>query len=149
MTKRAQITRKITDHAGELRHAVEVSARERGDYFKKGAKRPENAGRKAGTPNKVTALLKDALIHAAEAVGSDGKGTDGLVGYLATSAVKERAAYLRLLEKLLPYQLTGKDGGPMQLEHSTSDQLKERLKERGIPVVPSLMDAPAASKAVN
>lgn len=38
-------------------------------------------GRPKGTPNKTTALLKDAIIKAAEAAGSDGKGKGKLIGY--------------------------------------------------------------------
>jgi hypothetical protein len=38
-------------------------------------------GRKKGTPNKVTQSLRQAILMAAEAVGSNGKGAGGLVGY--------------------------------------------------------------------
>jgi hypothetical protein len=39
-------------------------------------------GRKPGTANRLTQELKDAVIEAAERVGSDLKGKDGLIGYL-------------------------------------------------------------------
>lgn len=111
--------------------------------FQKG--QPKIGGRKAGTKNKMTVLLKDAIIRAAEAEGSNSKGRDGLVGYLRTLARREPAVYGRLLEKLLPYQLTGKDGGPMQLEHRTKEQVLERFKERGLPIPASLMEMPVHS----
>jgi len=47
------------------------------------------------------------------------------------------------MEKLLPYQLTGKDGSPMQMVHTTKDQVIERFKERGLPLPPSLLEMPA------
>lgn len=38
------------------------------------------------------------MLQAASLVGQDGKGKDGLVGYLMSLAVKERAVYARLLK---------------------------------------------------
>lgn len=110
--------------------------------FKKGDPRPEGAGRKKGVENKVKTLMKDALIIAASNIGSDGKGKDGLVGFFERAARRELVAYLRIMEKLLPYQITGKDGGPMQLQHTTKEELVLRLKERGLPAPPSLLSAP-------
>ena len=39
---------------------------------------PKTGGRKRGVPNKTTALLKDAVLQAAEAAGDK----EGMVGYL-------------------------------------------------------------------
>jgi hypothetical protein len=111
--------------------------------FKKGEKRPEGAGRKKNTPNKTTTLLKEAIILAAEAEGSNQDGRDGLIGYLRVLSRREPAVFGRLLEKLLPYQLTGKDGSPMQMMHTTKEQVVERFKERGLPLPPSLLEMPA------
>lgn len=111
--------------------------------FKKGEARPEGAGRKKGSQNKTTVLLKEAIIMAAECEGSDQRGKEQLVGYLRTLARREPAVFGRLLEKLLPYQLTGKDGSPMQMVHTTKEQLVERFKERGLPMPSSLLNMPA------
>lgn len=105
----------------------------------------KKGGRKAGTPNKTSMLLKEAIILAAESEGLDRKGKDGLVGYLRMLSRREPAVFGRLMEKLLPYQLTGKDGSPMQMVHTTKDQLLERFKERGLPIPPSLMEMPTHS----
>ncbi len=43
---------------------------------------PPGPGRPKGVPNKTTALLKDAILKAAEGAGGQG----GLVGYLQTQA---------------------------------------------------------------
>ena len=74
---------------------------------KNGGKRP-GAGRKPGVPNKVTALLKDAILEAATLAG----GKSGLVGYLQKQAALTPASFLSLLGKVLPMQIegTGKDG---------------------------------------
>ena len=77
--------------------------------FAKGFTKPRTYGRKKGTPNKTTVMLKQAILDAAALVGQDGKGKDGLVGYLKMLAVKERPVYARLLERVLPLQLNVED----------------------------------------
>jgi hypothetical protein len=68
---------------------------------------PKTGGRRKGTPNKITALLKEAVIKAAEIVGEDGNGKNGLVGYLCAAAKENIPAFLTLLGKAMPLQLTG------------------------------------------
>lgn len=74
-------------------------------------------GRAKGTPNKTTALLKDAILQAAERAGNtlskDSKG--GLVAYLETRAIDEPKAFLALLGKVLPLQISGEGGGPARI----------------------------------
>lgn len=132
-----------------MKRAVISDEVKRPKPFTKGAPRVEGAGRQKGSVNKTTALLKDAIIMAAELEGSDRKGKDGLVGYLRFLARKHPVVYERLLEKLLPYQLSGAGGGPVQVEYKTKEELVQRMKERGLVVPPSLMDGPAATKAIN
>jgi hypothetical protein len=69
-------------------------------------------GRQKGTPNKTTALLKDAILKAAEAAG--GGGEDGLVNYLTTQATETPTAFMSLLGKVLPMQLVGDEENPVQ-----------------------------------
>lgn len=83
---------------------------------------PKWGGRKKGTPNKAPALLKEATLMAAELVGSDGKGKDGLVGYLKFIAQKHPASFTTLLNKILPMQLVGDKDRPISLEIS-ADQI--------------------------
>lgn len=70
----------------------------------------KTGGRSRGTPNKTTALLKEAILGAATLNGSDGKGKDGLMGYCAFLAKDEPKAFAQLLGKVLPMQITGEDG---------------------------------------
>ena len=67
--------------------------------FKKGHKKL--GGRKRGTPNVMTKEYKEALIEAANQLGSDQKGKDGLVGYLKLVAMDDPRAYCKLLGALL------------------------------------------------
>lgn len=68
---------------------------------------PKTGGRKAGTPNKQTALLKDAILQAARDAG----GQEGLVGYLTEQARENPTAFLTLLGKVLPMQADVTSGG--------------------------------------
>jgi hypothetical protein len=43
---------------------------------------PAHIRRQKGTPNKITRDIKNGIVEAAVKLGSDGKGKDGLVGYL-------------------------------------------------------------------
>lgn len=65
-------------------------------------------GRPKGVPNKTTALLKDAILKAAEMAGGDG----GTEGYLARMAEEQPGPFMALLGKVLPTQteLSGPNG---------------------------------------
>jgi hypothetical protein len=83
------------------------------------AKKPPNAGkgRKAGVPNKTTALLKDAILQAT----ADAGGRDGLVGYLtiqAKRALKSNPGpYMGLLGRVLPLQIAADPENPLSKDH--------------------------------
>jgi hypothetical protein len=66
--------------------------------------------RTAGIHNRLTRDLKRGIIDAAEAYGADGKGKDGLTGYLFHLAGKHPKAFAGLLGKILPMQVTGNVG---------------------------------------
>ena len=81
-------------------------------------RKPPNAGkgRVKGVPNKTTALLKDAILLAAEGAG----GKAGLVGYLQAQAKKKNAGpFLALLGKVLPTQVAGDPDNPIAPAHTT------------------------------
>ena len=88
---------------------------------KKGAvaarKPPPNAGkgRPKGTRNKATVALKEAILKAAEASGSDGKGKGGLTGYLTQLSKTEPKAFSSLLGRVLPLDVraSGPNGEPL------------------------------------
>lgn len=72
-------------------------------------------GRKKGTPNKTTALLKDAILQAA----TDAGGNQGLVGYLTAQASANPGPFLALLGKVLPMQVDATVDGKMSVTFQT------------------------------
>ena len=69
----------------------------------------KTGGRQKGTPNKTTALLKDAILKAAEDAG----GADGMAGYLTVQAKANPGPFMALLGKVLPLQIAGDDENPL------------------------------------
>lgn len=80
-----------------------------------GEKNGPKPGRPKGSPNKTTAMVKEAIILAAETVGHPENGKDGLVGYCRYLATEEPKAFAQLIGKVLPMQVTGEDGGPINI----------------------------------
>ena len=68
----------------------------------------KTGGRVKGTPNKVTTELKEMILGAL----SDAGGQE----YLKEQAEKNPGAFMTLVGKVLPYQITGEGGGPVKIE---------------------------------
>jgi len=82
-------------------------------------------------------VLRDAIILAAEEVGSDGNGEGGLMGYLKWLANDHPKYYVNLLARVVPLHMT------VETERKTlrtPEEIKQALSERGIPVPSSLFD---------
>ena len=67
-------------------------------------------GRPKGSPNRTTASAKEAIAQAAEKLG----GADRLVAWAQEEPANERAFWSTIYPKLLPLQVSGEDGGPIQ-----------------------------------
>ena len=100
-------------------------------------------GRRKGSHNKTTRLLKDAMLLAAEDAGDlsgiaredlskEGveHGKDGLVGYLRWAAKCEPKAFLHILGKLLPMQV--KVDSFTQTEYHSIEELQRDVAARGL-----------------
>ena len=71
---------------------------------------PKTGGRKAGTPNKLTVGVKDAILKAFNEVG----GTS----YLKKVAEENPAVFCQLVGKVLPLTLAGDSEQPIKHEFS-------------------------------
>ncbi len=88
-------------------------------------------GRKKGIPNRTTSVLKQAIIAAAEATGSDGNGKDGLTGYLSMIAEKHPKEMVFLLSRVLPLQVSADPEMPTVVFRSAAD-VRLEIERRGI-----------------
>lgn len=79
--------------------------------------KPKTGGRKKGTPNKTTQAAKDAIALAAERLG----GANRLVAWAKEDPANERVFWGTIYPKLLPLQVAGDGGGPVQLILNGSD----------------------------
>lgn len=74
-------------------------------------------GRKKGVLNKTTKAAKDAIAEAAEDLG----GAARLVAWAKEDPQNERVFWGSIYPKLLPLQVSGEGGGPVQLVLQGSD----------------------------
>lgn len=65
-------------------------------------------GRPKGVPNKTTAAIKDMIVQALDKKGG--------VDYLVTQADENPVAFMGLVGKVLPMQVTGEGGGALIVE---------------------------------
>ena len=72
----------------------------------------KTGGRRRGSVNKTTALLKDAVVQAAEAAGDK----EGMVGYLTAQAKANPTAFMSLLGRVLPLQNAANDDDGIKIE---------------------------------
>lgn len=68
-------------------------------------------GRPKGSHNKTTTLVKQAIADAFEKLG----GTDALVRWAQEDDDNLKVFYAQIWTKILPLQVTGEDGGPLQI----------------------------------
>jgi hypothetical protein len=79
----------------------------------------KTGGRRKGTPNKLNADVKAMILGALDDAGGQ--------EYLTKQAKENPTAFLTLVGKILPLQVTGNDGGP--LEHRIDTPAKETREE--------------------
>ena len=66
---------------------------------------PKTGGRKPGSPNKENKLLRDMILGALDDRGGQ--------EWLARQADENPTAFMQLIAKVLPTQITGGGGGPL------------------------------------
>lgn len=68
---------------------------------------PKSGGRQKGAPNKNTAAVKDMILTALSNVGG--------IQYLERQAEENPTAFMTLVGKVMPTQVTGEDGAPVSV----------------------------------
>ena len=74
-------------------------------------------GRPKGSQDKITVMLKEAILAAAEGAG----GKAGMIGYLQARAIDTPGPFLALLAKVLPLTVGGREGGAIHITVSRGD----------------------------
>ena len=111
--------------------------KQRPGTFKKGHKKL--GGRKKGTPNRVNQDLVDRIVNAAGQVGSDGKGKDGVDGWLQTLAGKKTGYFVGLFRQAVQKQVPTTEP-ENEVVYSTEQDYRQALLDRG--VHPTLLPPP-------
>ena len=110
------------------------SASQRPGSFQVGHKKL--GGRKRGTPNKATSEYREALFEVANQIGGDGKGKDGLRGYLKVIAVYHPEVFARMLCALIrpggAFEPDEPEPDEPEPERRTLEEAKERLRKTGL-----------------
>jgi hypothetical protein len=97
--------------------------------FKKGHKKL--GGRKTGTPNRVNQDLVDSIVNAAGQVGSDGKGKDGVDGWLQTLAGKKTGYFVGLFRQAVQKRVPATEP-EKEVVYSTEQEYRQALLDRGV-----------------
>ena len=101
--------------------------------FTKGGRRPPNAGRKRGSRNKTTKLLKEAIELAAERTGDPTNGgRGGLVEYLCFLAREFPPTFASLLARALPLQV--QLDGQTEVIYRTVEEIDRDIASRGFSI---------------
>ena len=74
-------------------------------------------GRPKGSVNKTTGAIKDMILAALDAAGGEGGG----IAYLTRQAEENPVAFMGLVGKVLPMQITGEGGGPLAISWLPSE----------------------------
>lgn len=106
---------KVSENTGLDQEIVKSDGSEKKSPKKRG--RPFDGvpgpGRPKGVPNKNSGLLKDMIMQALSDAGG--------VGYLTTQAHENPKAFLSLVSRVLPMQVTGEGGGAIQITFTKTD----------------------------
>jgi len=77
----------------------------------------KTGGRKKGTPNKLSSTVKDNVITVFEKLGG--------VDHMAEWAKENPGHFYNIYSKILPMQVTGEDGGPLNVIIQRFGETKE------------------------
>ena len=80
----------------------------------------KTGGRKAGTPNKLPGDIKHMVVAALAGVGGQ--------AYLERQAEQNPVAFMGLVGRVLPLQVTGEGGGPLLIITGVRRELEERQR---------------------
>jgi hypothetical protein len=96
---------------------------------------PKGRGRPKGAVNVITREVKEAILAACNRHGEDGRGTNGLEGYMYKLAREEPRTMAMLLRAIMPTQVTVEPKEAPRdpdLPYETVDELRRDLADKHI-----------------
>ena len=117
-----------------------------GTSFRRGRKK--TGGRQAGVPNKNTRLLREAVLLAAAAAGSE-TAKDGLFRYLKKVAKNKPAVFVPLLGRMLPLQVESQQPSKTEVTYRGVEEIRQELIRRGVPVDRIFSEPTSVNSATN
>jgi hypothetical protein len=109
---------------------MEPTETKRPPGFQKG--HPLYGGRKKGVLPKMPTLLKECVLEAARLEGRDGKGKDGLIGFLRRLANEDIRAFAFLLGRVLRLQLQSREDVNVNVVYETVEEVQKEMFARGL-----------------
>jgi hypothetical protein len=99
-------------------------------------------GRKKGTPNAATQHMRDMMEMAAHAVGFDGKGQGGALGYLARYAMEHMKEFNETWAKIEPRKVAVQHDQTFtaNVRYETVEEARKALEDHGIVIDAVLSD---------
>ncbi len=124
--KLTKITRRITRGSQPTRARDAVVGR-----YRKGHKK--SGGRQKGTPNRLTAQIKEMIIEAFSELGADGCGKEGLKGFIKRIGREDLKASAMLLRAVLPMQINTSISTSVNVKYKTTEEAMEEARKLGLP----------------
>lgn len=73
-------------------------------------------GRPAGTPNKITRGIKDAVLESIQPGQCHPEGLKGWLRDRALGGIEDRKIYAGIVSRVIPIEVTGKDGEAIKID---------------------------------
>jgi hypothetical protein len=102
-----------------------------GVRYRKGHKKV--GGRKKGTPNRLTAEIKETIIAAFTELGADGRGKEGLKGFIKKIGREDLKSSAMLLRAVLPMQVNASINTSVNVKYKTLEEATEEARKFGLP----------------
>jgi hypothetical protein len=102
-----------------------------GVRYRKGHKKI--GGRKKGTPNRLTAEIKEMIIAAFTELGADGRGEEGLKGFIKKIGREDLKSSAMLLRAVLPMQVNASINASVNVKYKTLEEANEEARKLGLP----------------
>jgi hypothetical protein len=93
----------------------------------------KTGGRTKGTPNRLTAEIKETIIQAFTELGADGHGKDGLKGFIKRIGREDLKTSGMLLRAVLPMQINTSINTSVNVKYKTLDEAMEEARKLGLP----------------